>query len=146
MKIKLHGEILLCRFVRSWLRWHEDKASRGDPFMQVCEELLKEVWTLVLRKGIHWKIYSKPMTRVGHLHRLESALKEMNEGTSVQLFAFFLDRKFCIKARLSGALLVTMATIKNNSTNFRVLHPALQVLKIYTTNSKLQQWHVFIHS
>ena len=52
------------------------------------------------------------------------------------MIVFFSDRKFCIKARLTGALLVTMTMVRNNTTNFRILQPTLQVLKIYTTNSE----------
>ncbi|XP_068741274.1 cytosolic carboxypeptidase 1-like [Montipora capricornis] len=45
------------------------------------------------------------------------------------------DRKLCVKARLTGALQVTMNLIKNNTTFFKVLQPALQVLKLYSANS-----------
>lgn len=45
------------------------------------------------------------------------------------------DRKLCVKARLTGALQVTMNVVKNNTTFFKVLQPALQVLKLYSANS-----------
>lgn len=45
------------------------------------------------------------------------------------------DRKLCVKARLTGALQVTMNMVKNNTTFFKVLQPALQVLKLYSANS-----------
>lgn len=45
------------------------------------------------------------------------------------------DRKLCVKARLTGALQVTMNVIKNNTAFFKVLQPALQVLKLYSANS-----------
>uniref|UniRef100_A0A8C5ELS2 Cytosolic carboxypeptidase 1 n=1 Tax=Gouania willdenowi TaxID=441366 RepID=A0A8C5ELS2_GOUWI len=45
------------------------------------------------------------------------------------------DRKFGVKARLSGALNVTMTFIKQNLQNPKVLLPCLQVLRVYCTNS-----------
>ncbi|XP_031558115.1 cytosolic carboxypeptidase 1-like [Actinia tenebrosa] len=45
------------------------------------------------------------------------------------------DRKFCIKARLTGAIHITLALIRNNTTNFRVLQPTLLVMKQYTSNA-----------
>lgn len=48
----------------------------------------------------------------------------------------FADRKLCVKARLTGALQVTMNMVKNNTTFFKVLQPALQVLKLYSANCK----------
>ena len=48
----------------------------------------------------------------------------------------FTDRKLCVKARLTGALQVTMNMVKNNTTFFKVLQPALQVLKLYSANCK----------
>lgn len=44
------------------------------------------------------------------------------------------DRKLCIKARLTGALQVTMNLVKNNTAFFKVLQPALQILKLYSAN------------
>ncbi|EDO34305.1 predicted protein [Nematostella vectensis] len=44
------------------------------------------------------------------------------------------DRKFCVKARISGALQVTMNMIRNNTTNFRILQTTLPVLKQYSAN------------
>ena len=46
------------------------------------------------------------------------------------------DRKLCVKARLTGALQVTMNVVKNNTAFFKVLQPALQVLKLYSANCK----------
>lgn len=48
----------------------------------------------------------------------------------------FVDRKLCVKARLTGALQVTMNMVKNNTTFFKILQPALQVLKLYSANCK----------
>ncbi|XP_071794248.1 cytosolic carboxypeptidase 1-like [Asterias amurensis] len=45
------------------------------------------------------------------------------------------DRKFGVKARLSGALPITFGLIRTNTGNFEILQPLLQVLKIYATNS-----------
>lgn len=46
------------------------------------------------------------------------------------------DRKFCMKARLTGSIHVTMTMIRNNTTNFRVLQSTLLVMKQYTANGK----------
>ena len=51
-------------------------------------------------------------------------------------FFYPSDRKLCVKARLTGALQVTMNVIKNNTAFFKVLQPALQVLKLYSANCK----------
>ncbi|XP_070689722.1 cytosolic carboxypeptidase 1 isoform X2 [Pempheris klunzingeri] len=45
------------------------------------------------------------------------------------------DRKFGVKARLSGALNVTVNLIKQNLQNTKLLLPCLQVLRVYSTNS-----------
>ncbi|XP_038077720.1 cytosolic carboxypeptidase 1-like [Patiria miniata] len=45
------------------------------------------------------------------------------------------DRKFGVKARLSGALAITFGLVRTNTANFEILQPTLQVLKIYATNS-----------
>uniref|UniRef100_A0A665VGB2 Cytosolic carboxypeptidase 1 n=1 Tax=Echeneis naucrates TaxID=173247 RepID=A0A665VGB2_ECHNA len=45
------------------------------------------------------------------------------------------DRKFGVKARLSGALNVTVNLMKQNLQNTKLLLPCLQVLRVYSTNS-----------
>uniref|UniRef100_A0A3Q2CIK7 Cytosolic carboxypeptidase 1 n=1 Tax=Cyprinodon variegatus TaxID=28743 RepID=A0A3Q2CIK7_CYPVA len=45
------------------------------------------------------------------------------------------DRKFGVKARLSGALNITVNVIKHNLQNTKLLLPCLQVLRVYSTNS-----------
>ncbi|KAJ4940489.1 hypothetical protein JOQ06_026789 [Pogonophryne albipinna] len=45
------------------------------------------------------------------------------------------DRKFGVKARLSGALNVTVNLTKQNLQNTKLLLPCLQVLRVYSTNS-----------
>ncbi|XP_029998517.1 cytosolic carboxypeptidase 1 isoform X2 [Sphaeramia orbicularis] len=45
------------------------------------------------------------------------------------------DRKFGVKARLSGALNVTVNLVKQNLQNAKLLLPCLQVLRVYSTNS-----------
>ncbi|XP_041855885.1 cytosolic carboxypeptidase 1 isoform X3 [Melanotaenia boesemani] len=45
------------------------------------------------------------------------------------------DRKFGVKARLSGALNVTTNLMKQNLQNTKLLLPCLQVLRIYSANS-----------
>ena len=49
---------------------------------------------------------------------------------------FFLDRKFALKTRLTGSLQVTLEVIKQNCTKFKVLHPALLVVKLAAGSSK----------
>lgn len=46
------------------------------------------------------------------------------------------DRKFGVKARLSGALSVTLNLMKQNVQNNKLLLPCLQVLRVYSTNCK----------
>ena len=63
-------------------------------------------------------------------------------AVSIALFSLnfncfsFTDRKFGVKARLSGALPITFGLIRTNTGNFEILQPSLQVLKIYATNCK----------
>ena len=45
------------------------------------------------------------------------------------------DRKFEVKARLSGALAVTLNLVRNHANYFKTLQPALYVLKIYANNA-----------
>lgn len=45
------------------------------------------------------------------------------------------DRKFGVKARLSGALNTTVNLMKQNLQNIRLLLPCLQVLRVYSANS-----------
>ncbi|XP_045890064.1 cytosolic carboxypeptidase 1 isoform X2 [Micropterus dolomieu] len=45
------------------------------------------------------------------------------------------DRKFGVKARLSGVLNVTVNLMKQNLQNTKLLLPCLQVLRVYSTNS-----------
>ena len=46
------------------------------------------------------------------------------------------DRKFALKSRLTGSLQITMDVIKQNANNFKVLHPALLVIKLSAGSSK----------
>lgn len=45
------------------------------------------------------------------------------------------DRKFGVKARLNGALNVTLNLAKHNLQNYKLLLPCLQVLRVYSSNS-----------
>ncbi|KAH0628223.1 hypothetical protein JD844_009097 [Phrynosoma platyrhinos] len=45
------------------------------------------------------------------------------------------DRKFGVKARISGALNITLNIVKQNLQNQRLILPCLQVLRVYSTNS-----------
>lgn len=76
------------------------------------------------------------------LRVIVSASKETSVCEEVLLLSHVIltkvgpkDRKLCVKARLTGALQVTMNMVKNNTTFFKILQPALQVLKLYSANS-----------
>uniref|UniRef100_A0A8C9VMP3 Cytosolic carboxypeptidase 1 n=1 Tax=Scleropages formosus TaxID=113540 RepID=A0A8C9VMP3_SCLFO len=45
------------------------------------------------------------------------------------------DRKFGIKARINGALNITVSLLKQNLQNHKLLLPCLQVLRVYSANS-----------
>ncbi|XP_061482683.1 cytosolic carboxypeptidase 1 isoform X2 [Rhineura floridana] len=45
------------------------------------------------------------------------------------------DRKFGVKARVNGALNITLNIVKQNLQNQRLILPCLQVLRVYSTNS-----------
>uniref|UniRef100_A0AAX7W1X6 Cytosolic carboxypeptidase 1 n=1 Tax=Astatotilapia calliptera TaxID=8154 RepID=A0AAX7W1X6_ASTCA len=73
---------------------------------------------------------------------LTSASKELppSEELMLQLHSLLAkvgpkDRKFGVKARLSGALNVTISLIKQNLQNAKLLLPCLQVLRVYSANS-----------
>ena len=52
-------------------------------------------------------------------------------------FVFIIvDRKFALKCRLTGSLQITMDVIKQNANNFKVLHPALLVIKLSVGSSE----------
>ena len=44
------------------------------------------------------------------------------------------DKRFAVQARITGALQVSLNVAKQNPQNFKVLHPVLQVLKIYANS------------
>lgn len=44
------------------------------------------------------------------------------------------DRKFGVKARLNGALNMTLNLVKHNLQNYKLLLPCLQVLRVYSSN------------
>lgn len=73
---------------------------------------------------------------------LISASKEMvpSEELMLQLHSLLAkvgpkDRKFGVKARLSGAMNVTVNLVKHNLHNPKLLLPCLQVLRVYSTYS-----------
>ncbi|XP_074525777.1 cytosolic carboxypeptidase 1 isoform X3 [Halichoeres trimaculatus] len=73
---------------------------------------------------------------------LISASKELppSEELMLQLHSLLAkvgpkDRKFGVKARLSGALNVTVNLMKQNLQNTKLLLPCLQVLRVYSANS-----------
>ncbi|XP_037633387.1 cytosolic carboxypeptidase 1 isoform X3 [Sebastes umbrosus] len=73
---------------------------------------------------------------------LISASKELppSEELMLQLHSLLAkvgpkDRKFGVKARLSGALNATVNLTKQNLQNTKLILPCLQVLRVYSTNS-----------
>lgn len=50
--------------------------------------------------------------------------------------SYFVDKRFAVQARMTGALQVSLNVAKHNPQNFKVLHPVLQVLKIYANSRK----------
>ncbi|KAK9408246.1 cytosolic carboxypeptidase 1 [Crotalus adamanteus] len=76
------------------------------------------------------------------LQLLVSASKESppNEELMVLLHSLLAkigpkDRKFGVKARISGALNITLNIVKQNLQHQRLILPCLQVLRVYSTNS-----------
>ncbi|XP_068166619.1 cytosolic carboxypeptidase 1 isoform X2 [Antennarius striatus] len=74
-------------------------------------------------------------------HILITSSKELvpSEELMLQLHSLLAkvgskDRKFGVKARLSGALNVTVNLIKQNPQNSKLLLPCLQVLRVYSAN------------
>ncbi|XP_015217670.1 cytosolic carboxypeptidase 1 isoform X2 [Lepisosteus oculatus] len=45
------------------------------------------------------------------------------------------DKKFGIKARINGALNITLNLLKHNLQNYKLILPCLQVLRVYSSNS-----------
>uniref|UniRef100_A0A8C8SHA3 Cytosolic carboxypeptidase 1 n=1 Tax=Pelusios castaneus TaxID=367368 RepID=A0A8C8SHA3_9SAUR len=63
-----------------------------------------------------------------------------NEELMVQLHSLLAktgpkDKKFGVKARISGALNISLNLVKQNLQNHRLILPCLQVLRVYSTNS-----------
>lgn len=54
----------------------------------------------------------------------------------------FIDKRFPVQARITGALQISLNVAKQNPQNFKVLHPVLQVLKIYAGSRK---YSLFLH-
>lgn len=51
------------------------------------------------------------------------------------------DRKFGVKARLSGGLNVTVNLMKHNLQNTKLLLPCLQVLRVYSANCEYMKMY-----
>ncbi|XP_038625762.1 cytosolic carboxypeptidase 1 isoform X2 [Tachyglossus aculeatus] len=75
------------------------------------------------------------------LQLLLSASKDShrNEELLVQVHSLLAkigpkDRKFGVKARINGALNVTLNLVKQNLSNQRLLLPCLELLRVYSTN------------
>ncbi|XP_043371077.1 cytosolic carboxypeptidase 1 isoform X3 [Dermochelys coriacea] len=63
-----------------------------------------------------------------------------NEDLMVQLHFLLAkigpkDKKFGVKARISGTLSISLNLVKQNLQNHRLILPCLQVLRVYSTNS-----------
>ncbi|KAM9137917.1 cytosolic carboxypeptidase 1 isoform 2-T4 [Pangshura tecta] len=76
------------------------------------------------------------------LQLLLSASKDSppNEELMVQLHSLLAkigpkDKKFGVKARISGTLNISLNLVKQNLQNHRLILPCLQVLRVYSTNS-----------
>ncbi|XP_006135945.1 cytosolic carboxypeptidase 1 isoform X2 [Pelodiscus sinensis] len=76
------------------------------------------------------------------LQLLLSASKDSppNEELMVQLHSLLAkigpkDKKFGVKARINGALNISLNLVKQNLQNHRLILPCLQVLRVYSTNS-----------
>ncbi|XP_056629033.1 cytosolic carboxypeptidase 1 isoform X2 [Triplophysa dalaica] len=75
------------------------------------------------------------------LQLLVSSSKDlpMNEELMLHIHSLLVkvgpkDRKFCVKARLNGALNVTINLVKRNLQNCKMLLPCLQLLRVYAGN------------
>uniref|UniRef100_M4AQS0 Cytosolic carboxypeptidase 1 n=1 Tax=Xiphophorus maculatus TaxID=8083 RepID=M4AQS0_XIPMA len=123
--------------------------SKGSSGMEVILSSLEVTqliqfysWFSVLGRGRRVGVFvSKGGTGV-LFQILISASKELppSEELMLQLHSLLAkvgpkDRKFGVKARLSGALNVTVDVIKQNLQNAKVLLPCLQVLRVYSNNS-----------
>uniref|UniRef100_UPI00398EF28F cytosolic carboxypeptidase 1 isoform X2 n=1 Tax=Pristiophorus japonicus TaxID=55135 RepID=UPI00398EF28F len=76
------------------------------------------------------------------LQLLFSASKDSppNEEVMVQLHSILAkigpkDKKFGVKARINGALGITLSLVKQNLQNFKLILPCLQLLRVYSSNS-----------
>nr|XP_020458057.1 cytosolic carboxypeptidase 1 [Monopterus albus]XP_020458058.1 cytosolic carboxypeptidase 1 [Monopterus albus]XP_020458059.1 cytosolic carboxypeptidase 1 [Monopterus albus] len=130
--------------------------SKGSSGMEVILASLKNFWDVQTTLNILY-ILSELLTvgrgrRVGVFvskggtgilfQLLITASKELppNEELMLQLHSLLAkagpkDRKFGVKARLSGALHVTVNLLKENLQNTKLLLPCLQVLRVYCANS-----------
>ncbi|XP_032696449.1 cytosolic carboxypeptidase 1 isoform X4 [Lontra canadensis] len=76
------------------------------------------------------------------LQLLMNASKESppNEELMVQIHSLLArigpkDKKFGVKARINGALTITLNLVKQNLQNHRLVLPCLQLLRVYSANS-----------
>ncbi|XP_067839264.1 cytosolic carboxypeptidase 1 isoform X4 [Heptranchias perlo] len=63
-----------------------------------------------------------------------------NEEVMVQLHSILAkigpkDKKFGVKARINGALGITLSLVKQNLQNFKLILPCLQLLRVYSSNA-----------
>lgn len=99
-----------------------------------CVHVCPSVCTIQARRGNSWKHCS--------LDVLFSVFKKTTQTHCANVVMYSLhdcvcaDRKFGVKARLSGALNATVNVTKQNLQNTKLLLPCLQVLRVYSTNCK----------
>jgi len=52
------------------------------------------------------------------------------------VFLLISDKKIGVKARINGALNISLNLVKQNLQNNRLIMPCLQVLRVYSANCK----------
>lgn len=61
---------------------------------------------------------------------------DTGDGSPVILFDVFIDRKFCVKARLYQALGVSLNLLRHYNAHPRILLPITHVLKLYSADGQ----------
>uniref|UniRef100_A0A673HD09 Cytosolic carboxypeptidase 1 n=1 Tax=Sinocyclocheilus rhinocerous TaxID=307959 RepID=A0A673HD09_9TELE len=128
----------------------KEVTSKGSGGMEVILSSLEVLMTLITSVSSQLKLkcggrrtgvfVSKGGTAV-LLHLLVSSSKDPPANEELMLHIHSLlgkvglkDRKFGVKARLNGALNVTLNLVKHNLQNYKLLLPCLQVLRVYSSN------------
>uniref|UniRef100_A0A673HDW9 Cytosolic carboxypeptidase 1 n=1 Tax=Sinocyclocheilus rhinocerous TaxID=307959 RepID=A0A673HDW9_9TELE len=119
----------------------KEVTSKGSGGMEVILSSLEVLMTLITSVSSQTGVFvSKGGTAV-LLHLLVSSSKDPPANEELMLHIHSLlgkvglkDRKFGVKARLNGALNVTLNLVKHNLQNYKLLLPCLQVLRVYSSN------------